>query len=88
MTTFPILNRCRKHHECCEKSLTPDEAVFRSLATVYAQNHPAMKTGNNCNETFPGGIVNGAYWYELNGRFCRQNEMMVEVYLMCDGHSY
>lgn len=59
----------RNHKECCEKSATPDEAVFRNLATAYSQNHPAMRTGDNCNETFPGGIVNGAFWYELNGRF-------------------
>ena len=26
-----------------------------------------MRNGNDCNETFPGGITNGAYWYELNG---------------------
>lgn len=28
-----------------------------------------MSTGNNCNETFPDGITNGAFWYELNGKF-------------------
>lgn len=56
-----------RHHECCELSPTPDEAVFRNLASVYASNHPEMRTGNNCNETFPGGITNGAFWYELNG---------------------
>lgn len=27
-----------------------------------------MRTGRNCNETFPDGITNGAYWYELNGK--------------------
>lgn len=26
-----------------------------------------MRTGQDCNETFPGGITNGAFWYELNG---------------------
>lgn len=41
--------------------------MFRHLATVYSENHPIMRTGHDCNETFPGGITNGAYWYELNG---------------------
>lgn len=26
-----------------------------------------MKDGNDCNETFPQGITNGAYWYDLSG---------------------
>lgn len=54
-------------HECCSESLTPDDDVFKLLAHTYSSNHPVMKTGSNCNETFPGGITNGAYWYELNG---------------------
>lgn len=69
LNNFLFRKHCRYHQECCIKSPTPDEVVFRDLATVYARNHPAMRTGNNCNETFPGGIVNGAYWYELNGKF-------------------
>lgn len=28
-----------------------------------------MKNGHDCNETFPNGITNGAFWYELNGEF-------------------
>lgn len=41
--------------------------MFRYLASTYAQNHPEMKTGHNCEEVFPDGITNGAHWYELNG---------------------
>lgn len=41
--------------------------MFRHLALVYAQNHPTMRTGNNCNEQFDNGITNGAHWYELSG---------------------
>lgn len=26
-----------------------------------------MKEGNDCNETFPNGITNGAFWYDLSG---------------------
>lgn len=28
-----------------------------------------MKLGQDCNETFPNGITNGAFWYVLNGKF-------------------
>lgn len=59
-----------KHNECCADSPTPDDAMFKYLATTYAQNHPTMRTGDNCNETFTNGITNGAYWYELNGKCC------------------
>lgn len=49
-------------------SKTPDDSVFRSLATVYARNHATMKTGNVCPEdNFPGGITNGAEWYSVEG---------------------
>lgn len=66
VASYPYDNSIH-HQECCIKSPTPDDLVFRNLATVYAKNHLTMQTGNNCNETFPDGIVNGAYWYELNG---------------------
>ncbi|XP_037935345.1 carboxypeptidase D isoform X2 [Teleopsis dalmanni] len=55
------------HHECCEESLTPDDRVFKLMAHTYADNHPIMRQGNNCNDSFSGGITNGANWYELNG---------------------
>lgn len=57
-----------RHHECCEESPSPDDPIFKYLATVYSENHPLMKNGHECNETFPGGITNGAFWYELNGK--------------------
>lgn len=63
-----------KHHDCCEDSPTPDDSIFRHLALTYAKNHPVMREGNDCNETFPNGITNGAYWYDLSGEF---------VYLWC-----
>ncbi|XP_030378387.1 carboxypeptidase D isoform X2 [Scaptodrosophila lebanonensis] len=55
------------HNECCEESLTPDDRVFKQLAHTYADNHPIMRRGNNCNDSFAGGITNGANWYELTG---------------------
>ncbi|XP_017067490.1 carboxypeptidase D isoform X2 [Drosophila eugracilis] len=55
------------HNECCEESLTPDDRVFKQLAHSYSDNHPIMRQGNNCNDSFSGGITNGANWYELSG---------------------
>ncbi|XP_027855156.1 carboxypeptidase D [Xiphophorus couchianus] len=53
-------------------SQSEDDSLFRYLALVYSQNHPAMKTGQpNCpgspGETFKDGITNGAYWYDVPG---------------------
>lgn len=55
-------------------SKSADDEVFRYLAKAYASNHPIMKTGTpNCpgeeEETFEGGITNGAQWYDVQGRF-------------------
>ncbi|XP_034119415.1 carboxypeptidase D isoform X1 [Drosophila nasuta] len=55
------------HNDCCEESLTPDDRVFKQMAHTYSDNHPIMRRGNNCNDTFAGGITNGANWYELSG---------------------
>ncbi|XP_030245291.1 carboxypeptidase D isoform X2 [Drosophila navojoa] len=55
------------HNDCCEESLTPDDRVFKQLAHSYSDNHPIMRRGNNCNDSFAGGITNGANWYELSG---------------------
>ena len=46
--------------------------IFRYLAKVYAGNHRFMKTNNpKCpssdNQNFPGGITNGAFWYDVTG---------------------
>ena len=50
-------------------SRTKDDALFKHFATTYALNHKSMYTGVECEngEKFPGGIVNGAQWYELRG---------------------
>lgn len=53
---------------CCKENLAPDDAVFKKLALTYATPHPAMSKGGNCEqETFPKGITNGAFWYEVVG---------------------
>lgn len=53
-------------------SSSPDDALFRYLALVYAKNHPVMKTGEpkcegELEETFKDGITNGAHWYDVPG---------------------
>jgi len=46
----------------------PDDQMFKYLATVYASNHKTMSRGNICNgDNFPGGITNGAHWYDVPG---------------------
>ena len=49
-------------------SKSPDDSMFRRLATIYASNHDTMKTGKVCQgDYFPGGITNGAAWYDVPG---------------------
>ncbi len=55
-------------------SRSPDDDVFRSLATTYANAHPTMHLDNapwECTEIpadhFKGGITNGANWYNVAG---------------------
>lgn len=48
-------------------SATPDDQIFRHLATTYATNHKTMSKGDECNDQFQGGITNGAYWYDVPG---------------------
>lgn len=44
-------------------SPTPDDALFEQLSRTYATNNPPMFAS----AAFPGGIVNGAAWYAVNG---------------------
>lgn len=48
-------------------SPTPDNTLFQSLAKLYSMRHSTMALGSLCGEHFPGGITNGAYWYNVNG---------------------
>ena len=61
-------------------SKAPDDAMFRQLATLYASNHATMKTGNVCKgDHFPGGITNGAAWYDfiIFIKQCYSNHLLV-----------
>ncbi|XP_075219466.1 carboxypeptidase D svr [Lycorma delicatula] len=50
------------------ESRSPDDDVFKALATVYSSNHRTMHKGDGCPvEKFEGGITNGARWYEVTG---------------------
>ncbi|XP_035900560.1 carboxypeptidase D isoform X2 [Anopheles stephensi] len=66
VASYPYDNSIH-HHDCCEESRTPDNKFFKYAALTYAENHPVMRQGRDCNETFQSGITNGAYWYELSG---------------------
>ncbi|XP_052867429.1 carboxypeptidase D [Anopheles cruzii] len=66
VASYPYDNSIH-HHECCEDSPTPDNRFFKYAALTYADNHPVMRQGRDCNETFQNGITNGAFWYELSG---------------------
>ncbi|KAM8976149.1 carboxypeptidase D [Pelodytes ibericus] len=62
----------RTHQEFGVYSMSADDKVFQYLAKAYATNHPIMKTGHpscegEANEAFPGGITNGAKWYDVQG---------------------
>ncbi|GFW42006.1 carboxypeptidase D [Trichonephila clavipes] len=50
------------------KSISPDDKIFQHLAHVYADSHAYMQKGNVCqDDDFPGGITNGAEWYDVPG---------------------
>jgi carboxypeptidase D len=53
-------NRERQHGKY---SASPDDELFKLLATSYARNSPTMTSSWE----FPGGITNGAGWYVLYG---------------------
>lgn len=74
-------------------SRSPDDALFRHLALVYAENNPVMKTGqpkceDNVNESFPDGITNGAKWYDVPGgmqdfNYLKGNCLEITMELSC-----
>lgn len=51
-------------------SRTPDDAVFKHLALTYSKTHLTMSKGDpDCPKkpSFPNGITNGAFWYNVPG---------------------
>nr|KAG5687054.1 hypothetical protein BaRGS_002427 [Batillaria attramentaria] len=70
-------------------SASPDDAVFRLLAHTYANHHKTMAQGNLCPlDYFPGGITNGAHWYDVPGgmedyNYLNSNCFEITVELSC-----
>ncbi|CAN7937576.1 unnamed protein product [Ixodes hexagonus] len=55
-------------HQYNKPSLTPDDDVFKHIASVYSFNHANMYLGAPCSsdrQSFPNGTTNGAAWYPL-----------------------
>lgn len=52
------------------ESISPDNDLFKHLAKVYSDYHPLMIKGHSCpDDDFPGGITNGAAWYDVPGMY-------------------
>eukprot|EP00794_Sanderia_malayensis_P007495 gene7495-8326_t len=76
-------------------SSSPDDDVFRYLATTYANAHPTMHLDNapwECPEIpadhFKGGVTNGANWYNVAGGmqdydYLHSNCMEITVEMGC-----
>ncbi|XP_076646852.1 carboxypeptidase D svr isoform X1 [Halictus rubicundus] len=79
---------------CCIESKSPDDEVFKYLAHVYADNHPQMRAGNACPpDIFPGGVTNGAFWYEVVGgmqdfNYVSSNAFEITFELSCCKYPY
>ncbi|XP_077509377.1 carboxypeptidase D-like [Amblyomma americanum] len=54
-----------------EPAVTPDDDVFRHIASVYSFKHATMHRGLSCSglrrQVFPNGTTNGAAWYAFPG---------------------
>ncbi|RWS15754.1 Csa-PI kinase-like protein [Dinothrombium tinctorium] len=53
-----------------KSSLTPDDDVFKHLASTYSFNHETMHNAEPCpsdHHSFVNGTTNGAAWYALSG---------------------
>ena len=65
----------RSHHNGFD-SKTPDDEFFKKAAHVYSNNHRTMhKADQNCGDRFPGGVTNGAQWYDVPGMNDEHNGM-------------
>eukprot|EP00079_Xenopus_tropicalis_P033774 XP_017947545.1 PREDICTED: carboxypeptidase M isoform X2 [Xenopus tropicalis] len=62
--------------------ITPDEDVFKYLATLYATKHANMYQGIQCPgmNSFPAGITNGYQWYPVRGGMQDYNYVYGQCY--------
>lgn len=80
-------------------NLSPDDAVFKALSHAYSDAHPRMHLGKPCppppgspagvlDDSFPGGITNGAAWYSVSGgmqdyNYLKSNAFEITLELGC-----
>lgn len=72
-------------------SASPDDKFFKRVARIYANNHRKMRTGKQCGDDFPGGITNGARWYDVPGgmqdfNYIHSNSFEITLELSCCKH--
>merc|ERR1719481_339576 len=74
-------------------SAAPDDRTFKYLAQTYARNHREMSRNIRCGprDNFPGGITNGAQWYDVPGgmqdfNYVHSNAMEITLELTCCKH--
>jgi len=72
-------------------SAAPDDKFFKHVAKIYASAHRTMRTGNKCGDSFPGGITNGAKWYDVPGgmqdfNYVHSNSFEITLELSCCKH--
>ncbi|XP_065575684.1 carboxypeptidase D-like isoform X2 [Artemia franciscana] len=77
------------------ESLTPDDDMFRHLASTYATNHDSMFLGRPCNIDgrttdlgFPNGTINGASWQVMKGsmqdyNYAKHGILEITAYISC-----
>jgi len=82
-----------RHRRSGFYSASPDDKTFRYLATRYANNHGIMSRNIRCTlgDNFPGGITNGAKWYDVPGgmqdfNYVHSNSLEITVELTCCKH--
>lgn len=64
-------------------SASPDDDVFRHLASIYSNNHKTMHKNKPCDayDNFLNGITNGANWYDVPGKsLCKYILLTVNLY--------
>lgn len=93
VASYPFDDIAQRGVESGVDSPTPDDDLFRRLASIYATNHLTMSSmpgGRPCKDadTFPGGITNGANWYNVRGgmqdfNYVFSNCMEVTMELSC-----
>lgn len=73
-------------------SAAPDDEFFRHVARVYANSHAFMAGGRSCpGDNFPGGVTNGAQWYDVPGgmqdfNYVHSNCFEITLELSCCKH--